>query len=240
MPRRLVQVLPGAMGVAWPPRGDSAKAIDAATASACEWLSSRGVKVCQAFAAASEAADMAPLERRGFRHTTQLVFMRHEVDHRADQFRPGDWAGGTHYHPAIREEFAATLLATHTGTLDCPELNGSRTANELLAGFELPDSPATPPWHFLAEDEGRAVGVLVTNPNERRLEIIYLGVVPSCRGRGYGDRLVRRAQFDASIMACTSVTLSVDARNTPAMKLYERHGFVEYDRREVWLASWPR
>src|SRR5262249_25676360 len=153
--------------------------------------------VCQVFASAAERAAMAPLERFGFRHTTQLVSMRHEVDHRADHFRPGDWVGGTHYHPAIREEFTSTLLATYTGTLDCPELNGSRTTDELVAGFELPDAPRTPPWQFLAEDEGRPVGVLVTNPDDGVLEITYLGVVPSCRGRGYGDRLVRRVQFDA-------------------------------------------
>ena len=34
----------------------------------------------------------------------------------------------------------------------------------------------------------------------------------------------------------TTVTLSVDVRNASAMKLYVRYGFVEYDRREVWLA----
>src|SRR5437868_2938864 len=54
----LVQALPGALGVAWPPRGDSPGALDAVTAAACEWLRGRGVKVCQAFAAASEISDM--------------------------------------------------------------------------------------------------------------------------------------------------------------------------------------
>src|SRR5690349_16226883 len=54
----LVQALPGALGVAWPPRGDSVEAIDAATTAACEWLRSRGVKVCQAFAETGEVADM--------------------------------------------------------------------------------------------------------------------------------------------------------------------------------------
>src|SRR5262245_2714660 len=53
----LVQALPGALGVAWPPRGDSSAAIDAVVSGACEWLCSRGVKVCQAFAEASEVAD---------------------------------------------------------------------------------------------------------------------------------------------------------------------------------------
>ena len=71
----LVQTLPGALGVAWAPRGDSREAIDATTAAACDWLRSRGVKVCQAFASAEEVPDMIAVERHGFRHSTQLVFM---------------------------------------------------------------------------------------------------------------------------------------------------------------------
>src|SRR5947207_2316871 len=62
----LVQTIPGALGVAWPPRGDSRDSEDAVTRAACEWLRACGVKVCQAFASASEALDMAPLERSGF------------------------------------------------------------------------------------------------------------------------------------------------------------------------------
>jgi ribosomal protein S18 acetylase RimI-like enzyme len=235
----LVQTLPGALGVAWAPRGDSAEAIGAVTAAACEWLHFRGVKVCQAFASAEEVPDMIGLERHGFRHTTQLVFMLHEVDRAEDRTQSRNRAEGEYYRAAIREEFVTTLLATHTDTLDCPELNGSRTNDELVAGFELPGVAPVSARHFLAKVEDTPIGVLVTNPGDGALELTYLGVVPSARRRGYGNQLVRRVLFDAVAMDFSTVTLSVDARNAPAMKLYARHGFVEYDRREVWLAAWP-
>src|SRR5438067_1561439 len=51
----LVQPLPGALGLAWPPRaeagGDRGVVEDAVVSAACGWLRSRGVKVCQVFAA---------------------------------------------------------------------------------------------------------------------------------------------------------------------------------------------
>ena len=36
-----------------------------------------------------------------------------------------------------------------------------------------------------------------------------------------------------------AVTLSVDARNDPALRLYHRHGFRMLDRKDVYLALWP-
>jgi ribosomal protein S18 acetylase RimI-like enzyme len=233
----LVQVIPGALGVAWPPRGDSREAEDAVTRAACEWLRSRGVKVCQAFVSAGEALDVAPLERSGFRHTTQLVMLRREIDPARDRLRSADYPSGVYYQPEFREKFAAALLATYEGTYDCPELNGDRTGAELLAGFELPERSVSS-WHFLAESDGKPVGVVVMNPGAG-LELTYIGVVPGSRGRGFGDRLLRLVFHEATCARFDAVTLSVDARNIPATRLYARHGFVEYDRREVWLASWP-
>jgi|SRR5579883_1508052 len=233
----LVQTLRGASGVSWAPRGDSPEAEDAVTTAACEWLRGRGVKVCQAFAPASEMASMAPLERAGFQHVTQLVFMRHEVDRQRDELRPEDWLDRTLYLPAFRDEFAKTLLATHENTLDCPELNGGRTDEEIVAGFDLPDRSTATAWHFLAKLDGQPVGLVMMNPGAETLELSYLGIVPAARGRGIGDKLMRLV-LGAGCTIFKTITLSVDARNTPAMKLYARHGFFEYERREVWINSW--
>ena len=48
-----------------------------------------------------------------------------------------------------------------------------------------------------------------------------------------------RAAITIAAAADERLTVSVDVRNTPATALYARHGFVEYDRRAVWLAAWP-
>jgi ribosomal protein S18 acetylase RimI-like enzyme len=229
----LAQALPGALGVAWPPRAPTPDAEDALVRTACEWLAARGVKVCQAFASADELPAAAPLARNGFARVTQLVSMRRELDPEKDGARPEDRLDGAHYLPGLRGLFAAAYLTTHAGTLDCPELDSGRTATEQLAGAELPDGPS--PWHFLAQRDGATVGLSQAAPRGDVLELLYLGVVPSARGRGLGGRLLRRLLADAA-PAFAAVELSVDARNEPALRLYHRHGFAETGRREVFLA----
>jgi ribosomal protein S18 acetylase RimI-like enzyme len=228
----LVQALPGALGVAWPTRGDSREAEDAATLAACAWLRGRGVKVCQAFAPASESAEMAPLERRGFRHTTQLALLRSDLPAAREPPRLSLTAPR-----ALAANFAATLIATNEGTLDCPELNAPRTAAEILAGFTSSGATA---WH-LASLSGEPVGVVLIEyaKDPEAAELTYLGIAPAFRGRGLGAELLKFATSEAAGARLAELKVSVDARNAPAMKLYAAHGFAEYDRREVWLASWP-
>ncbi len=243
----LVQAMPGAMGVTVPPRGESAEAEDAVTAAACAWLRERGVKVCQAFAAADEVGAMAPLERAGFRHITRLAFMRREVNREHDGAVWQPLAAPLalcSYKPGSVQLFTRSLASTHEASLDCPELNGARTTEEVLDGFRQPD-PVPAKWYRVlaldAHDGKTAVGVLVFDNGREPAarEIAYLGVVPGSRGRGFGDWLIRFAIGVAVAEGDETLSVSVDVRNAPAMKLYARHGFVEYDRREVWLATWP-
>jgi mycothiol synthase len=237
----LVQALPGALGVAWPPRAPTPEAEDAVTRAASDWLRERGVKVCQAFAPADELPDMTPLTRNGFAHVTQLAFMRRELTAEppaeptnAIRFVSAEAPGDA----AFAMRFAATLLATYEGTRDCPELNGTRTAADLALEVESAGE------HFLAYDPSRPdtpVGVVsLTGGAESGLvELTYLGVVPSERGRGYGRALLAFAAAEAARSRAAALVLNVDARNEPALRLYRRHGFVETERREVFLAHYP-
>ncbi|MFM8273930.1 MAG: GNAT family N-acetyltransferase [Gemmata sp.] len=233
----LVQVLPGALGVAYPPRGEPVEAADAVTAAACEWLRARGVKVCQAFAAAEERPEMAPLERAGFRHVTQLAMLQRDFWPTDPLPRAAEPLSFVAHAPPFAGDFAQTLLATHEATLDCPELNAPRTPGELRAGFATSGGEA-----YLAWEGGGPVGVVMFEPGAEpgAAELTYLGVVPAARGRGLGAELLKFAVAEASLARGAVLNVSVDVRNTPAMKLYLGHGFREYDRREVWLATWPR
>lgn len=230
----LVQALPGALGVAWAPRGDSAEAIDAVTDAACAWLRGRGVKVCQAFAAAGEAADVLPLERAGFRYTTQLVFMRGEPPRVRSDAEPEQRLTFWFRAPPLIKDLEDTLLATHRGSLDCPELNASRTDVELMQGFA---SATTAEWYYATRGDERVGLAIVEAGTGGALELTYLGVVPAARGRGFGAELLQFLL--ASVAHSSALNVSVDARNTPAVALYARHGFAEYDRRAVWLLA-PR
>ena len=239
----LVQVLPGALGLAWPPRAEPGRfrvaTEDALTAAAGDWLHAGGVKVCQAFAAKPERPDMVPLERGGFRRVTEVVHMRRETGPGGSPARGEPPAACPLAFdplvPDVRPTFAAVLLATYDGSRDCPELTGTRTPDEMLDGFrgvvgERED------WRFLIRHRGEPVGVVLfdvgTEPGA--VELSYLGLVPAARGRGWGDGVVRYAIAFAAREAA-ALTLSVDGRNDPALRLYRRHGFRESDRRDVYL-----
>jgi ribosomal protein S18 acetylase RimI-like enzyme len=237
----LVQPLPGALGLAWPPRAEAGcePTADALVSAACGWLRSRGVKVCQVFAA--EGDDLAALDRHEFRHVTQVVHMRRGVDanRERDDGPPSPLIRPAADSPA--DLFTDTLMKTYDGSLDCPELTGPRTAAEVLDGHRPADGVPADRFWYLAWSAAEPVGVVLfdvgTEPGA--LELSYLGVVPSARGRGLGGELVRFAVAHAAAAGCPALTLSVDARNGPAARLYRRHGFREYDRREVLLAAWP-
>jgi ribosomal protein S18 acetylase RimI-like enzyme len=78
--------------------------------------------------------------------------------------------------------------------------------------------------------DGEAVGMVsATAPDgDRPAELISMWVAPTGRGRGVGDEAVRqvlawvRGNFPA-----TDIVLSVKTDNDYAIRLYERHGFVD-------------
>lgn len=53
-----------------------------------------------------------------------------------------------------------------------------------------------------------------------------IGVIPDCRGRGVGSRLVDGALKQAFANSFVRVEFSVRADNSHAMRLYEKFGFV--------------
>jgi ribosomal protein S18 acetylase RimI-like enzyme len=240
----LVQPIPGGLGLAWPVRAASADVEDALMAAASGWLRSRGVRVCQAFAAEDERPDHAPLLRHGFRRVTQVVHLRREVA-AADRGLWSDTAASLAfepYHPNAAARFAATLSGTYDGSLDVPEMNDLRLGPDLLAGFRPVCGFAPDWWQLAVTRPGREpAGVVFTEPGPEphAVEVSYLGLLPAARGRGWGDELVRFALSNAARDGVRAVTLSVDTRNDPALRLYRRHGFVTLDRKDVYLALWP-
>jgi ribosomal protein S18 acetylase RimI-like enzyme len=59
---------------------------------------------------------------------------------------------------------------------------------------------------------------------------LSIAVVPSRRGRGFGDELLRALMDRARLEGYTSLSLSVEREN-PALKLYERFGFRPVEER---------
>ena len=82
-----------------------------------------------------------------------------------------------------------------------------------------------PALWFLAEDEGRLVGMCLCREYEELAWVISLGVDPEARGRGLGEALLRHAFDRLRARGVTRVGLSVSSRNAQsAWRLYERVG----------------
>ena len=84
--------------------------------------------------------------------------------------------------------------------------------------------------HVVALDDTRVVGWCDITRNElegfRHCGRLGMGVLKEYRGQGIGERLMRTALDRARLIGLERVELDVYASNGPAIKLYEKLGFV--------------
>jgi ribosomal protein S18 acetylase RimI-like enzyme len=235
--------VPGASALFWPPRclvdGQRTGREDRLIAHALHWVRSRGAKLAQSLLTADEVTLASPLERNGFRHVTRLWYLASDLNVPVTALATPSRLEYQAYDPERPAIFHETLVRTYEGTLDCPEINGLRTVEEVIAGHKAQGRFDPSRWRLML-DAGRPAGVLLTTlmPESSDHDVSYLGIVPELRRRGFGREAVLKVLFDAKAAGVGRVTLSVDSRNAPALRLYGGLGFVPYDRREVYLAIW--
>lgn len=235
-------VAPGGTGLVWPPRaggpGRTAHE-DLLARHAVGWLRQRGARLAQCLLHPDEASLAAPLLRNGFDHVTALWYLRHDRAMAALHLGPPARLTFESYDRTDRDVFHATLLRTYEGTLDCPEVAGLRSLDEVLTGHKA-QGRFDPSLWWLGLDGGRAVGVLLAAdmPDLPGWEVAYVGVVPEARRRGFGRELMTKVLLEARAAGVPELMLTVDARNAPAWDLYRSLGFEVFDRREVFLALW--
>ena len=223
----------GGQGAVWVPRADRADIEDALVSATFDWFRENGVRVVQAVLEVDDCPHAAALERAGMRYITEIVFATRKMQ----PSLPRDVSQlEIHAVPSSLPELATLLLRTYEGTLDLPELNGTRTASDIISAYETDWNDETPLW-FLATHARVTVGVLCLSMQpDDTVELTYLGLIPKARGRGYGEEILRFALDRATTENATDIHLSIDARNTPALRLYRKHGFDETARRKVYLA----
>jgi ribosomal protein S18 acetylase RimI-like enzyme len=236
----LLQALPGGMGVVWPPAvdpglPDRAQREDELVAEAIAWLRAAGASMAQSLLATDELTLAEPLARNGFAHPTRLWYLRHNLELTGELLFIPHRISFESYVQCNRESFHQTLLRSYMQTLDFPELDGRRSLDDVLQSLQASHFDAECWW--LAGDSAGPIGVVVTAVGEDR-ELLYTGVVPEARRRGYGMELVRHALVEAQAAGAHALTLSVDGRNEPALRLYRRMKFEAYGSREVFLALW--
>lgn len=180
------------------------------------------------------------LTANGFPHLTDLVFMNHSVKPEGDQSDkiassvPPVWHSEPYDEASNASEFASLVEQTYENTCDCPELNGTRNGWESLDSHRQAGSYNPDRWRLFRHD-GKPAGLLLLNehPPEAVWEIVYFGVAPEFRGKGFGERILKAGIKLAQANGIQETVLAVDIRNLPAIRLYEQLKFLQFDRRLV-------
>jgi ribosomal protein S18 acetylase RimI-like enzyme len=142
------------------------------------------------------------------------------------------------YSEDQRSRLGEVIQRTYIETLDCPQLGGVRDMDDVLDGYQATGTFDPKRWLFLRSDS-QDVGclLLAAHPDVPQWELVYLGLVPEARGRGWGLEATRYAQWLARLADQPRVVLAVDALNAPALAMYAAAGFVAWDRRSVFLRT---
>jgi ribosomal protein S18 acetylase RimI-like enzyme len=140
------------------------------------------------------------------------------------------------YNESLHSAFLSVIMGSYDGSMDCPELSGARTPEEILAGHRAQGQFDPSRW-LLAERDGRWVGclLLATWASLGALEIAYVAVLPHARRQGLGRELTRQAVREAATAGLRVVTLTVDERNRAASRMYEQEGFSPWDELDCYI-----
>lgn len=85
----------------------------------------------------------------------------------------------------------------------------------------------------VAERGGAVVGLVVLQVGDEGFVVDNVAVDPAHKGSGVGRALLERAEAEARRAGFDSVALYTHERMTENLALYERIGYVEYDRRSI-------
>ena len=233
---------PGKTAVLWPPRlveGEGEPTAERLLNAAVEYFRRHDVCMAQSLLCTDTGADADRLRSAGFSHLSDLLYMVCPLD-TFPTSDPREMAATSYevelYDEAKHERLTRIVERTYEQTLDCPDLNGVRDMDDVLAGYRATGRFDPARW-FIVRCEGRDAGclLLTDHPSDEQWELIYMGVVPEQRGRGLGIELARYAQWLARAAGAQRLILAVDAANEPAIAAYGTAGFSAWDRRSVFM-----
>ncbi|WP_113927133.1 ribosomal protein S18-alanine N-acetyltransferase [Bacillus sp. P14.5] len=81
--------------------------------------------------------------------------------------------------------------------------------------------------YIVLEDKGRVIGYCGVWIIVDEAHITNIAVLPSYRGQGLGDKLLKSMIEIAKEMGARTMTLEVRVSNSPAQSLYRKFGFMD-------------
>lgn len=198
-------------------------------------------RLAQALLEPEETGSAAALTLAGFSTLGELLYLRRprpasgEFPASMNQQLPASIEVST-WQPGDDPAVTAALEKSYIDTLDCPELCGVRSMSDVLASHRATGRWDPRHWWVIREN-GVAHGAMLFNPcpEQNSVELVYFGLSPELRGRALAAPLLAIGLASLAPRTETIVTCAVDARNTPARKLYERFGFTQFGRRRAMV-----
>jgi ribosomal protein S18 acetylase RimI-like enzyme len=129
----------------------------------------------------------------------------------------------------------AAWLAAYTLLLPPEVLSSITLESRLVQWTRITGNPVSRTRVWVAEDRGEIAGFASAGPttdDPSVAELYTLYLAPQQIGQGFGAALLRRATEDLLAEGFLSAVLWVLEGNARARTFYERHGWVEDDRRE--------
>jgi ribosomal protein S18 acetylase RimI-like enzyme len=222
----------GGVVAIWPPQWNNVRAPkpDPLLTALLTSLVRAGFRVAQSLLPDATVPEATSLLGCGFQIAAELHYLSAAA--RSDLPRRFKTLHFTPYAPERRDDLAAVIGRTYEGSLDCPILEGMRPVTDVLDEYEAVGAHRPELWLFAEADEG-AVGclLLADHAEQDQLELLYMGLVPEVRGRGWGEELAREALRQAARQRRSRVVAAVDGKNVPAVELYRRNGYETWDKR---------
>jgi ribosomal protein S18 acetylase RimI-like enzyme len=234
-----VQPQPGNTAVLWPPKrvaGEPRQTAYPLLHAAINWLDSTVIGMAQVLLPTRDEPDVPMLESVGFSHLAELLYLTCESVRFPVEPLPKPNLQFAPYEERERQRLGNLIEQTYVDSLDCPALNGARGIEDIIAGYKATGVFRPEIWQIVRHEEND-IGVLVLadHPSAQHWELVYMGLVPQARGRGWGRQITQHAQALARRANVARIVLAVDAANSPALSMYRAAGFEMWDRRFVYL-----
>ena len=232
------QLTPGKTAVMWLPDGNSSAAVPLLQAAA-KFLDEREVTLAQFLSADEHPFSTDVLAAADFRELAKLAYL--SVDPSTSPHERTDseleFVARASDDPA---RLGQLLLRTYEESLDCPQLNGLRDADDVLEGYREQGEFSPERW-FIVRSNKQDIGTLIltVHSDTGNWELVYMGLIPEQRGQGFGKQVLDFAVWKAGQGGAERLVLAVDQHNQPALDTYQRAGFVAWDHRTVYARLRP-
>ncbi|MEM9065224.1 MAG: GNAT family N-acetyltransferase [Planctomycetota bacterium] len=203
------------------------------------------IKLLQALPTSDEQWFAEALDRASFTRVGELAYMKREMGPRE---RPNEESPLGELPPGVTCRSARALGAgadaavvraldaSYVGTLDCPKLCGLRETSDVLESHKRSGVCDLSAWHILLEDD-TPKGCMLLNrvPEQDAVELVYIGLGPSLRGRGIAGLLLNEAVRHTLRVGAARLTCAVDRANSPALRLYASRRFEPFASRLAFV-----